>query len=728
MWALDPDNHDGANGLATLAGLERQYGPLPRTPAQRTGSGGEHRLFRMNGVDVRNSAGKLGPGIDVRGNGGYIVLPPSVHPCGGIYKWLDDAHPADVEPADAPEWLYALIQKKPEANQRKANGGRPNWGIHDAYVRAAVEGELGRILSASEGSRNETLNRAAFALGQFVGADALDRTDAEARLLRAARAVGLDDREALKTINSGLNAGERQPRDAPQQGGSDGNPNGGSARQNADHDEDFSAPPPPPEPPRPLTRELPPAEPFPVAALGSVLGNAAQAILDRVQVPIGAQSVLAAAALAVQGHADIELPIGRGSRRPVGNYFITVAASGDRKSEADRQALWPIEKHEAALRAKHDIAHPAYLNRKLAWDKAREAATRKNKEDMLAMRQALEALGSSPQPPLEPMLTAPEPTFEGLCRLFMMGHPSLGIFSTEGGQFIGGHGMSEDNRIKTAAGLSDLWDGKPIRRVRVNDGATILPGRRLSVHLMAQPGVASGLFSDERLADQGLLSRLLVAAPESIVGSRMWHEEQPETDRAIRRYGARLLDILEAPLPLRAGTTNELEPRAIALFADARGVWIKFVNHIEREIAPGGALEPIRGLANKLAEHAARLAAVLALVEDLSTGEIQAAEIEAGIVLAEYYASEALRLHGAARVSAELILAQRLLNWLLTSWGEPAVSLPDIYQRSLNAIGDKATAAKLVSILEDHGWLARIHKGAAIAGHQRRDAWRIVRG
>jgi hypothetical protein len=509
-------------------------------------------------------------------------------------------------------------------------------------------------------------------------------------------------------------------------------PSGGAEQQNADDDDGdgLNAPPPPAEPPRPLTRELPPAEPFPADALGSVLGNAAQAILDRVQVPmaIGAQSVLAAAALAVQGHADIELPIGRGSRRPVGDYFVTVAASGDRKSEADRQALWPIEKHEAVLRAKHGIALPAYINRKLAWDKAREVATRDGKGNVNAIRQALDALGPAPRPPLEPMLTAPEPTFEGLCRLFMMGWPSLGIFSTEGGQFIGGHGMSEDNRIKTASGLSDLWDGKPIPRVRVNDGATILPGRRLSVHLMAQPGVASGLFADERLADQGLLSRLLVAAPDSIVGSRIWHEEQPETDQAISRYGARLLDILEAPPPLREGTTNELEPRAIPLSADARALWIKFVNHIEHEIAPGGALEPIRGLANKLGEHAARLAAVLALIEDINAGEIRAAEIEAGIVLAEYYASEALRLHGASRVSAELILAQRLLTWLLTSWSEPAVSLPDIYQRSLNVIGDKATAAKVVATLEDHGWLVRIYKGATIAGQQRRDAWRIVRG
>jgi hypothetical protein len=323
------------------------------------------------------------------------------------------------------------------------------------------------------------------------------------------------------------------------------------------------------------------------------------------------------------------------------------------------------------------------------------------------------------------MLTC-RPTFEGLCKLFAAGHPSLGVFSTEGGQFIGGHGMSADKRIKTACGLSDLWDGKPIRRVRAGDGATILPGRRLSAHLMAQPGVASLLFSDETLADQGLLSRLLIAAPASLVGTRIWREEQPETDQAIRRYGARLLDALERPLSLRAGTLNELAPRGIGLSPEARSLWVKFVNHIEHEIAVGGELEPIRGFANKLAEHAARLAAVLALVENLDAGEITAAEIEAGIALAEYYASEAMRLHGAARISAELTLAQGLLRWL-TSWPEPAISLVAIYQRGPNAVRDKASAAKLVTILEDHGWLARIHEGAIVAGQHRRDAWRIVR-
>ena len=154
----------------------------------------------------------------------------------------------------------------------------------------------------------------------------------------------------------------------------------------------------------------------------------------------------------------------------------------------------------------------------------------------------------------------------------------------------------------------------------------------------------------------------------------------------------------------------------------------KFADHVERELAPNGALETVRGLANKLPEHAARLAAVLTLVRNVDAGEISSAEMKAGIALAEHYVAEALRLFGASRIDADLRLAQRLLDWLLNQWTEPKISLPDIYQRSLNAIGDKATAAKLVRILEDHGWLVRIDQGAMVAEQRRRDAWSINRG
>ena len=115
-------------------------------------------------------------------------------------------------------------------------------------------------------------------------------------------------------------------------------------------------------------------------------------------------------------------------------------------------------------------------------------------------------------------------------------------------------------------------------------------------------------------------------------------------------------------------------------------------------------------------------------MRNLNAANVGSDEMRAGIALAEHYAAEALRLFGSARISAELRLAQRLLDWLLSTWGEPVISLPDVYQRSLNAIADKATAAKLVAILEDHGWLLRIPEGAVVAGQRRRDAWRIIKG
>src|SRR5499427_3641097 len=91
------------------------------------------------------------------------------------------------------------------------------------------------------------------------------------------------------------------------------------------------------EPPRPLMRELPPADPFPVDALGDVLGSAARAIHDRVRAPLAicGQAALATTTLAVQGHANVELPMGHA--KPLSSFFVSVAATGERKSAVDQE-------------------------------------------------------------------------------------------------------------------------------------------------------------------------------------------------------------------------------------------------------------------------------------------------------------------------------------------------------------------------------------------------------
>jgi hypothetical protein len=481
------------------------------------------------------------------------------------------------------------------------------------------------------------------------------------------------------------------------------------------------------EPPRPLFRELPPADTYPVDELGDVLAGAAHAIHDRIQAPcaICGQSVLAAAALATQAHADIELPMGH--VKPLSNYLVSVAATGERKSAVDYEALWPVRKREAALREIYTTDMPSYQNALAAFKAAREAAIKKAKGDRSAIGAALDALGPAPLPPLAPVLTCPEPTYEGMCRLLAEGQPSIGIFAAEGGQFIAGHGMAEDAKLRTAAGMSALWDGDPIKRVRATDGTVVLPGRRVALHLMAQPDVAAIWMSDPLLIEQGLMSRVLITAPDAASGTRLWREPSRESDGALRRYGAHLLDILERPMPLAPGARNELAPRKLPLSSAARRLLIGFYDHVEQRLGAGGELEPIRGLANKLPEHAARIAAVLTLIRDIEAGEVAVAEIEVGIAIAQHYAGEALRLWGASRVSAELHQAQRLLTWLLTSWSAPGVSLPDIYQRGPSAIRDKRSARNAVTILSDHGWLV-LASGCEIEGTFRREVWRIIKG
>ena len=115
-----------------------------------------------------------------------------------------------------PGWLLELVRPPPplRRNPVPSNG---HFSNPDAWTRAAVDGELQRLRSATVGTRNDTLNRIAFRLGQIIGAGRLDETTAERLLLDSAVSIGLSEREALATVHSGLRAGERQalPRHEP---------------------------------------------------------------------------------------------------------------------------------------------------------------------------------------------------------------------------------------------------------------------------------------------------------------------------------------------------------------------------------------------------------------------------------------------------------------------------------------------------------------------------------
>ncbi len=104
VWGLDVDPRHGGDG--TLRGLQERHGSLPETAISRTGGGGWHLLFRWS-EGIRNRAG-IASGLDVRADGGFLVLPPSAHVSGQRYAWL--IGPDEQEPAEAPEWLLELAR------------------------------------------------------------------------------------------------------------------------------------------------------------------------------------------------------------------------------------------------------------------------------------------------------------------------------------------------------------------------------------------------------------------------------------------------------------------------------------------------------------------------------------------------------------------------------------------------------------------------------------------
>ena len=201
LVVIDVDPRHG--GLSSLRELIAANEALPSTMVVSTGSDGLHFYFRHPGGLVRNDAGRrLGQGLDIRGDGGYVIAPPSRHMSGGEYHWA-----ADTDLAPLPEWLHDRV-REPE----HVRVSQPVVTGASAWAHAALDSEVATMGHAAEGTRNHTLNRAAFNLGQIVGSGTLERNDVESALVEAGIAVGLTDRECTATVASGLDAGIACPR------------------------------------------------------------------------------------------------------------------------------------------------------------------------------------------------------------------------------------------------------------------------------------------------------------------------------------------------------------------------------------------------------------------------------------------------------------------------------------------------------------------------------------
>lgn len=217
FWALDVDTDKG--GDMSLEQLQAQHGPLPDTPLARTGSGGLHYLFAHSGTPIRNRV-RFAPGLDTRGDGGYIVGAPSLHASGARYEWL--VSPDDAPLAPAPQWLLDLVAPSVQAAPPPSTNG-----VHPPLPKRTL---AYLVFGAQNGTRNDELYRAA---QQFYAAG-YSQQEADQKLRPRALADGLGDAEITKTIASAyqstrVSGAAAPPRPAPQPSAASGAPGGSTA-------------------------------------------------------------------------------------------------------------------------------------------------------------------------------------------------------------------------------------------------------------------------------------------------------------------------------------------------------------------------------------------------------------------------------------------------------------------------------------------------------------------
>lgn len=466
--------------------------------------------------------------------------------------------------------------------------------------------------------------------------------------------------------------------------------------------------------PLPLRRRGPPSGSFPFKALGSILGPAAERMHEVIQAPdaICAQSILAASALAAQGHVDIHLD---GRISPLSLFFLSVAESGDRKSAVDSIALRPAFKHQKALVSRFQLEKGNYQHQMELYTQRKKEASGQSKiiPDL-----------TEPTKPLEPICIVEEPTYESLVNLLKIGQPSIGVFSDEGGRMLFGHAMEEKNQIKTVCGLSSLWDGKPITRSRVGEGHSILYGKRVSLHLMIQDVILDQLMKNEVLKKQGFLARCLIAFPFSLAGSRFYQSVDLSKDKIILRYWEALERLFECSLSIEK-SLNALTPRPIVLDHASKELWVTWHDEIDRKLGEGKSLAPIKGFACKSPELLLRIAGVLSIVANPDAEQITLQEMEQAVELMDYYLYEALRLEGSFSSDPDLTLAEKTLAWLtkrVEEKGENKILLSEIYQYGPSLIRNAKKARHILNVLQAHHY-GYIESIIGPNGKKCREAW-----
>lgn len=411
------------------------------------------------------------------------------------------------------------------------------------------------------------------------------------------------------------------------------------------------------------------SEPYPVDALPKIIRKAVEEVASFVQSPVSliASSALSAISLAVQAYIDVE----RAGKLtgPVSLYFLSIADSGERKSTGDRYFSTALREYQEseAERAKPLISD--YRANLEAWEAKRSGVKEKirqlaknGKPTGMLEKELRNLEHEKPLPPKVPRLIYVDATPEALAFALAKYYPSAGVLSPEGGVVLGAHGMGKESLMRNLSLLNVLWDGDTLTIDRKSTESFTVKDARLTVGLQVQEATFRDFLerTGALARGSGFLSRFLLAWPQSTQGNRPFTEASSWD--CLSAFNRRMADILRQPVPI--DENGSLSPTMLRFTPEAKQEWIEFHDAIERELAIGGELYDVRDVASKIADNAARLAALFQVFEQ-GIGPISRECFTAASRIVAWHLNESRRFFSELTLSVELVNAARLDSWLV---------------------------------------------------------------
>lgn len=375
--------------------------------------------------------------------------------------------------------------------------------------------------------------------------------------------------------------------------------------------------------------------------------------------PMIVSSIYAAISAACQNGCIVSHP--QGFTSPVSLYFITLADSGERKTQTDRftgQALRAFQElqdqkiEEENKQFKSALEHWRQ-EKKMLYDELRRLIKKKLPTEDIS-KQIKTGL-REPTPPKGYKLLVDNITGPTLSRVLNTHHPCTGIFSDEGLTAL--KAVATDN----LGNLNSAWSGTTLNFDRSGGESFKVRNPRITMSLMFQPGVLEKLLRKENNLwhESGLLARTLIACPRPNAGMRKVALQEFEWP-ALEAFNSRIRALLEASHPA-GGISN---PEVLTLSSYAKHAWGEFAADVEKAQLSWGVLSDVKAFASKIAENALRMAALNQRMESDDL-EINPKNMHRAIAVCGWYLDEFKRLFGeGSQRPEELVVADTIYQWL----------------------------------------------------------------